>query len=288
MNDKTDANALAATMAASINAFVTESPKFAGAPAGYVPLGGNTAPKNINPSDIPQTIDELGELESYTYDLTVTAAGKLDIPVVGSVSGGVERRVVVFEWSQFKKVFDANIEYRYGFVIRFCLIFSKWNVNTKLTLPFLAAESELGNIRAAWLMQVRGLAGTPISSVIIPPQDLKVETFVIAKQSLDAAIKAVRDPNTRFVPGIVLSRIDPTTPETAFWQAAVKAFAVSCVKRGRTRESAQSRLGSTDTASADIIAEVYDSFGINLPNVSPDNSAKTSATRILQGIEADV
>ena len=277
----------------SIRQFVSDRPIFGVVPAGFTPIADDASEyragiAGINPADIPQTIDELGELESYTYDLTVTAAGKLNIPVVGSVSGGTERRVVVFEWAQFKKLFDGEVEYRYGFLIRFCLTVSKWNANAKLTLPFLAAEAEIGEIRAAWLMQVRGLAGTPISSVILPPQDLKVETFVIAKQSLDAAIKAIRDPGTKFVPGTLLSKIDPTTPETIYSNAAVRAFAVSSIRRGRTRASAESRLGSTDPISNDLITEVYDSFGIIAPDTVPDANSKASATKILQGIDADV
>lgn len=286
-------------LAFAINRFLLGQSDFSVPPLGFVPVGSAlktsaVAPAKIpqssavDPTKIPQTIPELGELLSYTYDLSTTAAGKLSIPVIGSGAGGVERRVVVFEWAQYKPLYDGEVEYRYGFVIRFCLTVSKWNVSAKLTLPFLAAEAELGNIHASWLMQVRGLAGTPISDVILPPQDLKVETFVIAQQSLKAAIVAIKDPGTKFVPGTVIGKIDPTTPEIEYWLDAVKTFALSCIKRGRTLDNAHIRLGSPDVAALGTITDVYNSFGIGAPNVSPSSNARAQAAQFLQEIEADV
>lgn len=268
---------------------LSDRPNTSTVPEGFTPLGLDLEVKGIDPKDIPQTPAELGELISYTYDLTVRRAGELNIPVVGSISGGFDRRVIVFEWTRYKTLSDEkNIQYRYGYVIRFCLTISKWDVKGKLSLPFLSAQAELGNIEASWLMQVRGLNGPKIDSVVLPPQDLKVETFVIAKQSLEAVIQAINDPSTKFVPGMLLSKIDPTTDEAQYRLSAIRAFAVYSVSRGRTGSAAQSRLPSTDPAISDTITEVYNYFGITDPTVSPSNQMRENATRMLNGIKADV
>ena len=68
---------------------------------GFVPFGGEAECPGCDPGEIPQTPDELAELVSYTYDLTVRRAAELNIPVIGSVSGGFERRVVVYEWTRY-------------------------------------------------------------------------------------------------------------------------------------------------------------------------------------------
>jgi hypothetical protein len=174
------------------------TPVSRGAVPHFAPPEAEAAVRGVNTSEIPQTLGGLGELISYSYDLSVKQAGDLNIPVVGDVSGGFDRRVVVLEWTRYKTLFDADsVEYRYGYVIRFCLTVSKWEAQTQVRLPFLAAQAELGNIQASWLMQIRGLTGEKIDGVVLPPQELHVSTFAIAKQSLEAANGAVKDPTTK-------------------------------------------------------------------------------------------
>lgn len=270
-------------------ALAVGTPVSRGAVPHFAPPEAEAAVRGVNTSEIPQTLGELGELISYSYDLSVKQAGDLNIPVVGDVSGGFDRRVVVLEWTRYKTLFDADsVEYRYGYVIRFCLTVSKWEAQTQVRLPFLAAQAELGNIQASWLMQIRGLTGEKIDGVVLPPQELDVSTFAIAKQSLEAAIGAVKDPTTKFIPGILLATIDPTAPDVAYWTSAVKTFALSNLRRGRSRSEAIARLGSADPAANDVIAEVYTYLGITDPTAKPSAGAREAAQQILRGISADV
>jgi hypothetical protein len=258
-------------------------------PEGFIPQARDGQCPGSNPAEIPQTMDELGELLSFTYDLTATQAGQLNIPVVGSVGGGISRRVIIFEWTRYKSLFGTNnVECRYGYVIRFCLTVNKLDAQGKLNLPFLSAQAELGNIQASWLMQVRGLVGPKLDSVILPPQDLKVETFIIAKQSLEAAIRAISDPSTRFIPGILVSKVDPNSKESLYRLSAVRAFALSSLKRGRTGADTQGRLASTDPADIDAITEAYTFCEVANPAEKPSAAAREKASRLLNGISADV
>lgn len=276
-------------VSAMLDTVLGESPGLMTAPEGFTPQARDGQCPGSNPAEIPQTMEELGELLSFTYDMTVTQALQLNIPVVGSVSGGNNRRVVIFEWTRYKSLFGTNgIECRYGYVIRFCLTINKWDAEGKLNLPFLTAQAELGNIQASWMMHVRGLTGSKLDAVILPPQDLKVETFIIAKQSLEAAIKAIADPTTRFVPGIVVGKVDPNSKESLYKISAVRAFALSSLRRGRTGADTQGRLGSTDTASIDAINEAYTYCGVSNMSERPSNAARETAGRLLGGISADV
>jgi len=257
-------------------------------PVGFEPLGKDTDCPGCDPKEIPKSFDDLGELISSTYDLSVRRAGELNIPVVGTVSGGYNRRVVVYEWTRYKTLRGTDdIECRFGYVIRFCLTVSKWDAQTKVSLPFLSAQAELGNIQASWLMQIRGLAGRKIDEAVLPPQELKVETFVIARQSLNAVIKAINEPSTKFVSGILLARINPFSQESKYWTAAVQAFAVDCVRRRRKRVEAQVRLGSSDLSDRDLITEVYAFFGINDPGKKPGIRASDKAKSLLRGLQVD-
>lgn len=252
---------------------------------GLFPLTNDDAP-GVDPTKIPKSIDELGELESYTYDLTVRQAGELNIPVIGSVSGGSNRRVVVYEWSRFKELTgDAGVKYRFGYAIRFCLTVSNFDVKGKLSLSFLSAQAEIGVIQASWMMQVRGLAGAKIDAAVLPPQDLDVKTFVIAQQSLAKAIAAVSDSTTKFIAGTVVARREPGTADTRYRAAAVAAFACAAITRGRKKGDCIARLGSSNTADLDVISEVYTFLGVDAGE--PTNEAKQHARVILGTIRVD-
>lgn len=275
-------------IAALLRPVLAGSPATQEPPVGLEPLGAPGECPGCDPAEIPQTIDELGELVSYTYDLTVRRAGELSIPVVGSLAGGFDRRVVVYEWTRYKEISGAGgIRCLYGYVIRFCLTVSKWDAQVKVSLPFLSAQAELGNLQATWLMQVRGLVGPKIDAVVLPPQELKVETFVIARQSLEQVIAAVADPTTQFRSGILVARISPLSPEAGYWRAAVQAFAIDSVRRGRARSDAQSRLGSSDSADWDTITEAYTYLGVADPNANPGSPAREQAERLLRGVRVD-
>jgi hypothetical protein len=204
------------------------------------------------------------------------------------VSGGFDRRVVVYEWTRYKELLGANgAKCQYGYVIRFCLTVSKWDIQTKISLPFLSAQAELGNLQASWLMQVRGLVGPKIDKVVLPPQELKVETFVIARQSLEAVIAAIDDTTTKFIPGILLARIDVDGTDVTYWRCAVQAYGIDSLRRGRTRSDTLSRLGSTNQADRDLISEVYAYFGVADPNATPGAGAREQAEALLRGIRVD-
>lgn len=256
--------------------------------AGVVAAGPASPITMATTGSIPTTMAELPELQSRAYDLTVRAATELSIPVIGTIGGGLERRVIVYEWSRSAKVVgDDGVQRLYGWAIRLCLTINKWNAQAAIALPVLAAQAQMGAISASWVMQVRGLAGMKIDSVVLPPEDLNVETFVLARQSLNEAIRAAYDPATVFVPGIVLSEIHPNTPESEYWLAAVRTYALSCIRRSRTMEEALERLDNIDAAAIDIITEVYNRLGIAGADEEPSNAANDAASDILRGIDAD-
>ena len=257
-------------------------------PYEYRPLGRQADCRGSKPGEIPKTPAELGELVVHAYDLTVRRALELNIPVAGSVSGGYDRRVVVWEWMRYKVLAgEGGRECHYGYVIRFCVTVNKWDAQGKLSLPFLSAQAQLGSIEASWMMQIRGLVGPLLDKKVLPPQELNVTTFVIAKQSLEAVIAAIGEPSTTFVPGTLIAVIDPTTPEVEYWRAAVRAFGAENVRRGRTRAEAQGRLGSTDPIDHDLLAEVYGFFGMMNPKDPPGTGARELAERILRGIRVE-
>jgi len=210
-------------------------------------------------SKIPESIDDLPQATNRVYDLTVTGAAELGIPVAGSVSGGGSRRVVILERAAFVEIEtqDGGME-QWGYAIRYCVTVSKFEASMKLTLPFLAASAQMGSIEAQWMMQVVGLSGPQIDQSTITPTDLNVETFVLAKQSLEKLINAVRDAGTTFHP----SRLAKYLPEDQrllnYRKAVGTTIALDKIAEGKTLSRAMSRL--TDPVVIDGLREVYSEF----------------------------
>jgi len=246
-----------------------------GGPPGRTPPG----------PDLPAKLDDCNQQLSRTYDLSVSAAGQVSIPVIGSVSGGVNRRVVVLERTAFKEIPQDGRRYQYGYAIRLAVTVSKLSAEMKLTLPFLAASAEVGQIEAQWQLQVIGLAGTKINAVSIPPTELNVETFVLAKQSLTALIGAVDDPTTKFSPELI-AVIQPFEAELP--SAVAKAYALGRLERGRKLKDAMADLKMGRDEWRGTIAQVYEQVaGIMADDQVPSEQAKAAASRLLGGAKVD-
>jgi hypothetical protein len=245
----------------------------------------------VVPSGIPQTLDELTNIEVQSYDLSVTAAASLNIPVIGSVGGGLNRRVVVLEHLAYKELIEGDVRLRYGYTVRFCVTVSRWDANFKLSLPFLAASAEVGSVSAQWRLQILGLAGPKIDAALLPPTELNVEKFVLAKQSQEKVIAAIRDPTTIFKAQLLL-KIEPEQQRLRQYRIAVaQAYALSSLMRGRSLVEALRRLNADpagDPLRTDSVKDLYRAFGLDDDNVRPSDPVRSQAREILEGVEADV
>lgn len=246
----------------------------------------------FGPTSTRLTLGDLSEAVSRYYELTVSAAAELQIPVVGSTSGGMSRKIIVLERAAFKKEPPSNptdTEKHYGYAIRLCITVSRWQTNTKISLPYLAASAQLGNIEAQWILQVIGLAGKPISEAILPPTDLNVDTFVMAKQSLEKLINAINDSNTTFDAKLIAEIHPANYEQRKLRQSIATAYALTCLERGRNLSDALERLSSPDSDVQDSIREVYESVaGLTDVSQKPSGEVRHKAGEICGRIRADV
>lgn len=242
-----------------------------------------SAKGDVDEDELPTAISELSETASHTYDLSITRAAELNIPVVGSGTGSLKRRVVVHEWKKFKPIMDkTGIRKHVGLVIRFAVTVDNWEVSANFGLPFLSAKAQLGQIKASWRMQVRGLAGPNIDKHILPPGELNVETFVLGKQNLEKIVESIDDDSTTFH-AVVIESFDPRSKDLEYWIGAVKAFAVFSIRKKRAESDALRRLSSNDQQAIDAVSDVYESFGIGA-NQRPDDDAVRKASAVLRNL----
>jgi hypothetical protein len=258
-----------------------------GVAAGGAPVSRSSV-ADVDPQDVPKTLAELNAAANRSYDLSATRAGDLNIPIAGTVSGGYNRRVVVLERSAYKLVTGhSGAQYHLGYAIRLCLTVSKWDASMKVSLPFLAASAQMGQVEAAWMLQILGLSGPKLDAATAPPSELSVETFVIAKQSLQSLIEAVNDPATTFT-AYQVSKIDPLgRREEELRRGVAKTYALSRIARRSPLADALDRIRSGDPIVNDSIREVYEAIAAGGPADRPSDEAARKSRDLLGGVEAD-
>ena len=157
-----------------------------------------------------------------------------------------------------------------------------------MTLPFLAASAEIGTVEGKWILQVIGLAGPKIDAAILPPTELKVETFVLAKQSLTKVISAINDSTTNFsaVQVGVVKPIDIINHE--YRLSVGKSYALGSIERGDNITEAIEELETSDSIIIDIIRDTYKEYaGITDANTRPSDSVREKARLTLGNVEVE-
>jgi hypothetical protein len=192
------------------------------------------------------------------YDLSVSGAIEANIPVAGSGAFSASRRVIVLErvGYQVRAIPDGVTEH-VGFAIRLCVTVNKLDANVKLSLPFITASAQLGSTEAVWMLQIIGLTGPKIAAVEIIPTELNVETFVIAKQSLQRLIEALNDAETRLDAKVIARQGPPTTIEARYSPMVLQAAALGALARGWSAQDAASRFHWDLTQIPSWFTDVY-------------------------------
>lgn len=244
---------------------------------------------DVDDQDVPKTLSALTAAVNRSYDLSTTRAGELNIPVIGSISGGYNRRVVVLERSAYKVVIGhSGAEYHFGYAIRLCLTVSKWDAAMKLSLPMVAASAQIGQVEASWMLQVLGLAGPEVTKAIVPPDELNVEKYVVAKQSLVALLNAVDHSSTTFS-AHQLSKIEPRNQRDEDYRKSVaKAYALTRIARRWSLDDALNRLRSDDSVIADTVRDTYEEVYPGSSAERPSEEAAHRSRALLGRIEADI
>ena len=237
-------------------------------------------------SNIPTRLEELNQALTRVYDLSVKAALDLSIPIIGTVSGGESRRVVVLESKHWRDVEQPDSTAQYGYAIRLAITTNKLDANVKLNLAYLAASAQLGLIEASWTLYCIGLSGKPIDDATIPPKELSVETFVLAQLSLYAILKAAWEAGTSFSAVKISETKNTDQLRKEYYKDIARAYALGRIERGRTLTQAIEDLGSGNMSFADFVSDFYYAFvGIVNPTDAIPSQARQRAKAFLQTID---
>lgn len=223
------------------------------------------------------------------YDLSVSAAGELNIPVLGGGSASLNQRVVVLEKVAFNKEPQADGSVRHvGYAIRLCLTVSKMEAGLKLSLPFLAASAQLGRTEASWTIQVIGLSGPKVDAAGITPTELNVETFVRAKDSLTKFIEAAYDTTTTHLPAVIAVEGPHKELAVRLERALAEVVGLGYISVREPFSKASSRI-VLDVAGMDAMRETYSEVaGTETDDETPSRDAAKRAVEYLKGVRVSL
>lgn len=223
----------------------------------------------VTPEAAPLELASLGNLEVRSYDLSLSAAASMDVPFVASVSGGLSRRVLVREYTQFVEVpVSDEVTHEVGYAVRLCVTTSKTNAEGKTTLAWLAASAEMKQSEAEYVLQVRGLGGPGVRSAALLPRDFDVETYVNAHNSVAEIIAAIDSDAVKFLPTVIARKekrqVDPALD---LERSVARAFALGRIAKRVSLKDALEDLGSRDVHRVEEVAGVYAAIvGTDNPN----------------------
>lgn len=234
------------------------------------------------PKSLPKTIDELPFQNSFSYDVSIETALKLNIPVMEK-SGSASSRILVLERMAYTRLpIETNDPKmkgaigRYGYVLRMIVSVKRAAVNVKMSIATVAAHAQINALEASWQLQVIGVAGEKIDKLILSPSELDAKTLVVAQQSLEKLTEAVR--TATFLPqeiGLELPRTD-----TDFDASVGAVFAIARAHKGVVRKEA---LKEVDKAPDEFKAAVKNAY-IDLTGV--DDEASPISAKVFDKIDA--
>lgn len=245
-----------------------------------------TAIAPFDNTTVPKTLDDLKVIEVLTYDLSVSEAASLNIPIIGEVSGGFARRVVTQEYRHYAEVPGLNGEtILYGYAIRICVTSSTTNIKAKTSLAFLAAEAQLQTTEARFAFQVVGLAGQKVEDNVLPPQEFNVENYFKALESVRALLVVRRDTTTRFTPHILATRFPGDINERVLLTSTARAYALTQMLNGRRLEQALDGSPSAKDIFKGAITDTYLRVtGSADPSSTANDEGRKVAKRMLAGL----
>jgi hypothetical protein len=126
---------------------------------------------------LPDRLDQLPHLDTFSQELQVDAALDLGLPV-GQLKTNAKRTIFVQEYAQYEKYQDSGEEVLFGVSIRWLMDIEISSSNARLTsAPLVAASATFGYAKASVRFQVIGLNSQAIREAIPNPIDLTVERY---------------------------------------------------------------------------------------------------------------
>ena len=129
--------------------------------------------------DTPPCAADLDQWLQHSFSLDANLAAELNIPFGFSGSANGRQRVFVLESSRSKEctAADGATMVRYGVAVRLAVKASNLSAEMNLSLPLLAAETQIGRAQTESTLLVNGYVGTDLAPLLPKPGLFDVEKY---------------------------------------------------------------------------------------------------------------
>ena len=232
------------------------------------------------------TPPQLTDLQTQISNRSMSAsrAASLGFPV-GSITGSANSTVLIQDWTRSAVCLsnDGTTRLRWGQAVRVVASISEIDASTNVSLATIAAEATLNNRATnieASLIGVQDTQSQVLASSLLGP--LTVENFGDKAEIIESIVQKLltSQSNQMGLIGIVQD-----APELELQVAA--AFAVQQIAKGRSCQSAKTRLRQGDARIAGAIEGVYVTLTGTCGNQSPGSAQRSIANDNLMGLRVN-
>lgn len=239
----------------------------------------------------PTTSAELTKLSQDITFLSRSAAVSLGLTVANLTTSG-EQRVWVSEQTRHADCAGAGgAQFRYGTSVRLIVHFSVVQASSKLTLPVIAAEAQLGNVEARVSLSIVGFKGNLPSETQIPWQPFNVETYgVIMERAAKARDYVFAEANAASIAPVLIAVPSPTGDlDGEIFSSLGRTWAVGAIADGRSCTWARGHLPENlrgVAAASDEVRVTYEQMtrGGQCDDQEPDPAAQATASGYLRSL----
>ena len=260
----------------------------------FVPLG--EWADNVGP-DAPPRQDECAGIEAEElsvwiqddFDLDASLAAKLGFGIGGGSIGGTQR-LLIREFSRSSICVGADGKrYRYGTAVRLVVRINGLTAAANLSIPFVAAETQLARMQAESTLRVIGYVGEKLAELLPPFRAFNVDTYAELSTRMNEVKRLIGEDvkNVRPVKlGVEISSEERL--DVAFSLGLV--WGLTCISKGRSCE--EGKRSYPDSASISSMRAIEQAYG-SMPNPSPgtrDRPTKVheqTAKEMLRGLKLE-
>ena len=231
--------------------------------------------------------DELSDWVQQDYDLDANLAQKLGFSVATGTLGG-SQRLLIREFSRSSTCEGTDGKrYRYGTAVRLVVKINNVTAGASLTIPFVAAETQLARMQAESTLRVVGYVGEGLAGLLPPFRAFNVDTYAEMSTRMNEVKQLIGEDIENVRPTRL--GVEVTTEETLDLSSALGlVWGLTCISKRRS--CAEAKRSYPDQGSLAAMRAIEQAYG-SMPSPvgctadKPSKLHEAAAKEMLRGLE---
>lgn len=236
--------------------------------------------------DIPVP-DELSDWAQTDYDLDANMALKLGFSLGGG-STSANQRLLIREFSRSATCSAPDGKrYRYGTAVRLVVKINNITAGANLSIPFVAAETQLARMQAESTLRVVGYAGEELAGLLPPFRAFNVDTYAELSTRMNEVKRLIAEDVANIRPTKL--GVEITTEEKLDVSSALGlVWGLTCISKRQSCNVA--KRSYPDTASLSAMRAIEQAYAgmprpVGCTGDRPTKLHQEAAKEMLRGLE---